>query len=855
MIWYKRVYLLIATMFGVVGITLATSFYLLYSTSLKQQRARLIESAQSERFLIEEIFKHEEEFAHYTQEVSKHGSPAKALLKQLRRSHEHFKGFGETGEYTLAKKSGDQIVFLLKHRHDDREIPKPVPFDSKLAEPMRRALLKNAGTIMGLDYRGENVLAAYEWIAPAEMGIVAKIDLKEIRSPFIRAALWSLFVALSLSLLGAFIFLRLTRPMIQSLKKSEEQTALAMEGSRDGFWDQPDLNRDEQWWSSRFFEMIGYSKLQIRPSYSALTNLLHFEDLAKYEQALHAHFSRQVPFHIECRLCHKERYFHWFRVRGQAVFDSAQKPLRMSGSIQDIHKQKVAENDLKDSEEKYRALFGQAHTPIVLIELPKLSFTEFNSAAHESLGYTRQEFQKLSLKNILNSEKEEDFKPFLSPENPSKKGTSETTLQSKNGDLRNVLVSTNQIHIHGKIFILTTWIDLTEKIRVEAEQRKITEQLQHTQKLESLGILAGGIAHDFNNLLVGILGNASMALTEMSDQSPQRGTVENIRVASQKLADLTKQLLAYSGKGKFVVKPLNLNQLIQEMGSLLELSISKKAVIKYNYDKDLPLMEGDPSQIQQIIMNLLINAAEAMEGRDGLITLTTKNMFCDRAYLATLSYSENMTPGHYVYLEVADNGSGIDPKVLDNIFDPFFSTKFSGRGLGLSAVQGIVRGHKGNIKIYSEIGEGTTFKILFPVSTRKKEIVSSPKEKSSSWKGTGTVLVVDDEEQVRKFVKRLLEKIGFQVLLANDGQEALDIFREHAEEIQLVFLDMTMPRLSGDECFRELRRIKSDVLVILSSGYNEQDATSRFAGKGLAGFIQKPFDVDQLIQKIQEILK
>jgi len=397
--------------------------------------------------------------------------------------------------------------------------------------------------------------------------------------------------------------------------------------------------------------------------------------------------------------------------------------------------------------------------------------------------------------------------------------------------------------------------DITERKNAEEERKKLEAQIQHAQKLESLGVLAGGIAHDFNNLLVGVLGNAEIALMDLPPESPARVELQHISTSAQRAADLTKQMLAYSGKGKFVVQALNLSKLVEEMGHLLGISISKKVVLKYNFATNLPSIEGDATQVRQVVMNLIINASEAIGETSGVVTVSTGVMEADRAYFSETYLDENLREGDYVYLEVADTGCGMEKKTQDEIFDPFFTTKFTGRGLGLAAVLGIMRGHHGAVKIYSHLNRGTSFKVLFPCSAQP--VVDSARASSAqeAWSGSGTVLVVDDEEHVRTVAKRMLSMYGFDVVTARDGREALDVFRGRASEIILVLLDLTMPRLDGEETFRELRRIRPGVRAVLSSGYNEQEVTNCFAGKGLAGFIQKPYNAIQLIEVVRGVLE
>ena len=423
-------------------------------------------------------------------------------------------------------------------------------------------------------------------------------------------------------------------------------------------------------------------------------------------------------------------------------------------------------------------------------------------------------------------------------------------------------VSFNPITINDKIVGASLFgRDITDRIQAEKDRLSMEQQLLQTQKLESLGVLAGGIAHDFNNILMGILGYADLALSELDIFSPAREYVQGINDSSRKAADLVKQMLAYSGKGKFSLEPINLNNLIQDTVQMLTISISKNVVLKFNYSEAPGFLEGDPSQIRQIIMNMVINASEAIGKKSGVIALTTGTMYCDREYIsgtgfeAQVTLREQIDEGMYLFLEVSDTGMGMGKTTLERLFEPFFTTKYTGRGLGLSAVLGIVRGHKGMIKIYTEKGRGTSFKVLFPLygSESENSKTETSMEIDDTWQGKGTFLIADDEEAVRTVGKHMLKKLGFEVITAKDGKIAIDLFKKHADKIVGVLLDLTMPHKDGAQVFQEIRQINSKVKVILCSGYNEQDATQQFVGKGLAGFIQKPYVAKELVAKVREV--
>jgi signal transduction histidine kinase len=396
--------------------------------------------------------------------------------------------------------------------------------------------------------------------------------------------------------------------------------------------------------------------------------------------------------------------------------------------------------------------------------------------------------------------------------------------------------------------------EIAERIRAVDEHRQLEARMQQSQKLESLGLLAGGIAHDFNNLLVGILGNSGLALGELKPESSAYATVEQIQAAAQRAAELTNQLLAYSGKGRFLVQPLDLSRQVEEIAHLLKISTSKKAALRTRLASGLPAVEADPVQIQQVVMNLITNASEALGDNAGEIVVKTGVVDLDGVPHVDDVPGEPLPAGRYVYLEVSDNGCGMDKETRARIFDPFFTTKFTGRGLGLAAVMGIVRGHRGAIHVYSEPGRGTAFKVLFPASQQAVPAARRAAEATAAWQGTGTILIVDDEEGVRRMAGLTLENAGFKVLRAADGRAGVQMFQEHAGEIAAILLDLTMPEMSGEEVFRAIRSVRPDARIILSSGYSQEETINLFPKDAPAGFIQKPYMPAKLVEKVREIL-
>lgn len=393
-------------------------------------------------------------------------------------------------------------------------------------------------------------------------------------------------------------------------------------------------------------------------------------------------------------------------------------------------------------------------------------------------------------------------------------------------------------------------------LRDITERKQFDHQMQQTARLESLGILAGGIAHDFNNLLAGILGNAGLALSDAPADSGYQSALKDIVHASQRAAELTSQMLAYAGKGRLVMRRLDLSETVNDISSLIRSSIPKSVELSLNLAEKLPLVEADSGQMQQVVMNLIINGAEAIgEGNKGSVQVVTGHEVLSSDDIRTNFPSSDLLPGAYVTLEVTDNGKGMDEKTQNRIFDPFFTTKFTGRGLGLASVLGIIRGHQGAIRIRSCPGRGSAFKVWLPATD---QIGSAPPPPVSpeELRGRGElILVVDDEDIVLRMTSVILERTGYQVVTAANGEQAVDRVREKKAEISLIILDLTMPVMGGAEALGRIREIAPKIPVIVSSGYDASRANSELKDKNIAGFIHKPTPVPQFLGAIRNALR
>ena len=397
--------------------------------------------------------------------------------------------------------------------------------------------------------------------------------------------------------------------------------------------------------------------------------------------------------------------------------------------------------------------------------------------------------------------------------------------------------------------------EVVERARAEEARARLERQAQAQQTLESLGVLASGIAHDFNNLLSSILGNTSLLLSGSHLTGDELEAVRDIDEAGRRAAELCQQMLAYSGRGRFVVERVELSSLVQGLVQLLRSSLVKRATLSVSLASGLPVLWVDATQVRQVVMNLLLNAAEAIGPAGGTLTVSTGAVDVDAGRLSAALVGVSAQPGSYVWVEVADTGCGMTETVQERLFEPFFTTKPTGRGLGLSAVLGIVRGLEGAIELDSAPGRGTVFRVLLPVSEEEPAAPPSVKPDKAAWTTTGVALVVDDEAAVRRIGRRLLASLGFEVLVAVDGREAIAIFTEHHPSVRVVLLDFTMPGLDGAETLRELRRIRPDVRVIVATGYAECEVAPSFPEQPPDALLQKPYRLDHLRELVQRVLE
>jgi len=604
------------------------------------------------------------------------------------------------------------------------------------------------------------------------------------------------------------------------------------------------VETSEVYWTEELYKMYGFDPTLPPPPYTEHMKLFTPESWELLSTSLQQTRDTGIPYELELEMVRADGSKGWMWVRGEALKDSQGKTVGLWGAAQDITERKQTEEALQESEEKFRSLSENAPDIIYTLAFDG-SFTYVNPAWKTILGH---EPEAVLGQYFVDFVKEEDARKYVHifKEIRNRRETfkdADVNLVHKDGSTRLFSASgAPNINRSGEV---TGMVGLFKDI---TDQRKLEKQLRQSQRMEAIGTLGGGIAHDFNNLLMGIQGRTSLMLMDVGPSHPHFEHLKGIEDYVKSAANLTKQLLGFARGGKYEVKPIDINELIKT-GSRMFGRTKKEIQIHWKYQKDVWTIEADRGQIEQVLMNLYVNAWQAMPS-GGELYLQTENVRLDENYVEPFE----IKPGKYVKISVTDTGVGMDEATRQRIFDPFFTTKDMGRGtgLGLASAYGIIKNHGGFINVYSEKGEGATFNIYLPAS--EKEVIGEKELSEEPLKGSETVLFVDDEEMIIEIGEQLLQKLGYELLVARGGKEAIGIFEKNKEKIDIVILDMIMPDMSGGDTFDRLREIKPDIKVILSSGYSINGTATEILDRGCDGFIQKPFNTTQLSRKLREIL-
>lgn len=660
----------------------------------------------------------------------------------------------------------------------------------------------------------------------------------------------------------------------KKLHRSEEHLRLALMAAHVGAWEWI-VPTNEVYWSAGVEQIFGLEPNSFSGTFEAYLALIHPNDLEDVQSAIKQSLETGCRYAVQHRLVYPDGSLRWLACRGNVFQNELGHPTRMAGTVMDITKRIVAEQRLAEAHDELEQHVAERTADLkqLTIELaqqkqmletimnntPDRYYILDQNGRYLYANPSGLAAQKLTEEQVIGR----TWRDLNFPKRVGEKFDLELATVFRTGQklVRQEQFSTPDLDRHVE-YILNPVHDETGKItavisavRDISERKQAEAILQQAQKMESLGILAGGVAHDFNNLLVAMLGQTTLALAKLEADAPAKKHINKAVKAAKRAVDLTRQMLAYSGRGHFEIKPFDLTALIREYQELFIAAIPKNVNLELVLPDDALFIEADNGQIQQVLMNLILNAAEAIGAKLGFIQLFLYEELFTQETTSVQPFTGNiLPPGPYICIKVRDNGAGMSSETLSKIFDPFFSTKFAGRGLGLASVLGIIRGHRGGIYVESESNVGTEFQIFLPAYTGVKEAPHVEKPPTPHHSAPNIILVIDDEEAVREGVTDILELIDVAVLTAEDGLQGVEIMRSNREKIKLVLLDLSMPGLSGEETLALLWEVAPDIPVALSSGYSEEEVARRFDNKQFAGFIQKPYTVDTLIDKVTALL-
>ncbi len=637
--------------------------------------------------------------------------------------------------------------------------------------------------------------------------------------------------------------------MVQAVRESEEGLRQMMEHIPGALWVYDCLTEQRVYVSRGYEKIWGRSLETLRNKPTEWLDAIHPEDRAKFGEVVSA-LPGSSSLDETYRILRPDGAIRWIHDRGYPIQEESGESHRVAGTSEDITEHRAREQRRVESDRRLRDLVASTPDSVAELDLAgRVMFASRTTAGFEvgtRLGSTLNEF--------LPPEQHDSFSRAVEEAVRTGEPLSfETRLALPAGN-RWWLTRITPLRRSGRVVSL---LAIASDITHRKEQQEAAAQLR---KLESLDVLAGRAAHSFNNLFTVILGNSDLALTDLPPGSPGRERVVEVAKAAERAAALADQLATCTGARKGDRRPVNPSELIQGMASSLSNTVPANVELELALSADADVVEANAAQIRQVVMNLVSNAVDAFGSEQGEITVRTGLMLVDRAYLVTAHADERLSEGVYGCVTVSDTGSGMDGATVSRACDPFFTTKPNRPGMGLAIVLGLVRGHKGALKIDSQPGRGTTVNVLLPLAEWPSAGIDPQQEKPDSLPVSetapprGTVLIAEDDETVRSVAKWALEQAGFEVLAAPDGRQAVSIFREHASEIDLVLLDLAMPRMRGEEALREIRSVRSDARIVITSGYSQREISKRFMGHGLVGFLQKPYRHASLLREVHRAI-
>ena len=624
-----------------------------------------------------------------------------------------------------------------------------------------------------------------------------------------------------------------------------------------------DLRTGTITWSAEHFRIFGYEPGEVEPTLDLIRSHVHPDEVRALREVNLDLFEMCEAHDVEFRIVRKDGETREVRSTASLKLDESGEIALQFGALRDVTEERRAERTILEANKQLTRVLNSISDYLWSAKLSNDGVVEsrYYSPGMERLTDRPAEFYEASTENWLSTIHPEDlpglemaideFKSHLTG-----KAVWEYRICRPDGSIRWVRDSLQATSLgESGVRIDGVVADISEQRRAEEERVRIEEKMFQVQKIDSLGVFAAGIANEFNNILTPIIGHAGLALEDVVPGTPLHESLQAIHTAAYRAAQLSRQILGYSGRANFVVGLVDLSKLARETGEMVAAAAPRNVALRYDLIADPPPIRADATQIRQVLMNLLSNAVEAIGGERGVVSIGTGSMVCRGEYLREILLGQDLPEGTYAFLEVADDGHGMSAATVTNIFDPFFTSRFPGRGLGLSAVLGIVRGNNGAIAVESKPGVGTSVRVLFPgadVAVMPQTVSARPR---GEWRASGTVLVVDDEVVERASLGKMLERFGFSVLQAKDGRAGANLLREHSDEIRCVIMDLALPKVDGAPAFEALSKLQPQLPVILVSGHSERVLAGRLGEVKPAAFIEKPIDPAELRARLQEIFE
>jgi PAS domain S-box-containing protein len=841
---------LASILMALILIVAGTTITVLYRTAFDQTRDHLILTASSQASLIEastQLLKA------IVPDISSDELEA-ATLFEIRRAYQNFDdGPGKTGEIILARRYENSVEFLLIATESEGDSPRFINIDSPLAEPMRLALQGLQGSVIGLDYKGATVLAAYHPVEMLNYGVVVKIDLAEVRAPFIAAALWVFGLAIFLIIGGTFLIFRVNRRLINKIRKSEQRLLDSQRIAHLGTWNWYKKNNYVEW-SDEVFRIIGRAPQEFAPKYRDFLAVVHPDDVENARSEFQQSIQERENFVTEYRIINSAGETRYIELQGEMIKGEEGELIGINGTVHDITARKLTEEKLRDSEAHFRAVFDRINIGTIAIDSSG-NIRMFNPSAEKIFGYSRNEVKGKNVSMLMAGTDRNQHDSYLS--NYLRTGDAQVIGYGRkifgrrnNGEKIPLMMEIAEMKTGDEPGFVGSFTDLTAMDLLES-------QLRQLQKTEAIGQLTGGLAHDFNNLLAIIQGNLAllkMDLEEGKDINNEylESVIDEALEAGERGASLTSRLLSFSRQQVLNPQIHYPNKVVGGIKGLIRTTLREDIDLEWNLEASDWLLKVDASQLENTLLNLSINARDAMPDAGKLI-ISTSETILDKNFLKS---HVGASAGEFVMLSVGDSGIGMDADVLPRVFDPFFTTKGIGRGtgLGLSMAYGFVKQSGGYINIESKPGEGTTIKLYLPRANDEVFEEEGRADAAGRRKGNETILVVEDEAGVRVVIMQMLRRLGYVVLEAADGLAALKALEESAA-VDLVICDIVLPGgMRGTEVFESAQHYIPKLKVLYMSGYTDGALLAKGEVDLETNFLAKPFSPADLAIRVREVL-